>query len=62
MPSSTQAYGFTWIATKFLRFLTAARFAWGAAWACGAGAESQAASAEQSWKKVLRGTAWFIRY
>jgi hypothetical protein len=49
------------MATKFFRLLTVRRPACGAAAVCG-GADIHAANAEQSWKKVLRGTASFMIY
>src|SRR5438045_1060109 len=61
MPSSIQACGFIWMATKFLRFCTARRApACGAATARCAGVASQPATAVQSWNKVRLGTAWFM--
>src|SRR5262249_50584517 len=62
MPSSIQACGFIWIATKFFRLVTVRRPACGdAATRCGA-LDIHVATAEQIWKKVLRGTAWFMMY
>src|SRR6266536_1416182 len=55
MPSSTHAYGFTWIATKFLRCLTGARLVWG--WARARRSIACVRNAAQplaNWKNALR--------
>src|SRR5262245_7052134 len=62
MPSSIQACGFIWIATKFFRLFTVRRSACGDAATVYGALDLYAATAIQICKKVLRGTASSMIY